>query len=47
MSTEPYRVPPENGNCESDVAGQAAMDRFPIQKVMEDLFEGFAIAKVN
>ncbi|XP_058448861.1 uncharacterized protein LOC131428835 [Malaya genurostris] len=48
--SEPYQVPPDNGNWVSDRTGMAAihvMGEFPIQEVVESASEGIVIAKIN
>ncbi|XP_062557410.1 uncharacterized protein LOC134222282 [Armigeres subalbatus] len=48
--SDPYRIPPGNGNWVADEAGTAAIctvGRYPYQEIVYRAAEGFVIAKVN
>ncbi|XP_055632874.1 uncharacterized protein LOC129773300 [Toxorhynchites rutilus septentrionalis] len=49
-TTEPYQVPPDNGNWVTDKAKIAAittLGKYPFQEVVSSEYEGFVIVKIN
>lgn len=50
LIAEPYRVPIKDGSWVTDKSGSAAIHvcgRFPIQEIISNEHEGFAVVKIN
>lgn len=50
LLSDPYRIPPNNGNWVADKAKKAAIcttGRYPVQEIISTTCEGFAIAKIG